>query len=166
LAFDPKAGFSKRQRELDQKDRAAERAARRADRKARKEERAAAGIVGPEIGEAIDPHADVPPPAPEAQRAPSPAQEAAMRLFVGNLAFDVRAEDVRELFSSIGEVTDVHVVTDRDTGRSRGFAFVTMASGQAAKKAISELDGAVFGERQIRVNQAEERSGGGGRRRF
>ncbi|HTJ41579.1 MAG TPA: RNA-binding protein [Kofleriaceae bacterium] len=90
-----------------------------------------------------------------------------MRLFVGNLAFEVRADDLRELFASIGEVADVHVVTDRDTGRSRGFAFVTMASGQAAKKAISELDGAVFGERQIRVNQAEERSsGGGGRRRF
>ena len=66
----------------------------------------------------------------------------------------------------LGEITDIHVVTDRDTGRPRGFAFVTMATAELAQKAISELDGSVLGNRALRVKAAEDRGGGGGGRRF
>lgn len=84
------------------------------------------------------------------------------RLYVGNLSFQATAEEIRQSFSEVGEVTDVHLVTDRDTGRSRGFAFVTMASPELAAEAISRMDGAVLDGRALRVNEAEERRGGGG----
>jgi RNA recognition motif-containing protein len=84
------------------------------------------------------------------------------RLYVGNLSFNSDTESVRQAFSEVGEVTDVHVVMDRETGRSRGFAFVTMASDQLASEAISRLDGATLDGRALRVNEAEERKGGGG----
>ena len=86
------------------------------------------------------------------------------RLYVGNLSFDSTAESVRASFSAIGEVTDVHVVTDRETGRSRGFAFVTMATAAEAIKAMQEMNGALLDGRPLRVNEAEERTnrGGGG----
>jgi RNA recognition motif-containing protein len=86
------------------------------------------------------------------------------RLYVGNLSFGSTADSVRECFTSIGEVTDVHLVTDRETGRSRGFAFVTMGSAGDAQKAISEMNGAMLDGRPLRVNEAEERPnrGGGG----
>jgi RNA recognition motif-containing protein len=85
------------------------------------------------------------------------------RLYVGNLSFDATSESVRKAFAEIGEVTDVHVATDRETGRSRGFAFVTMASAQQAADAISRMNGAMLDGRPLRVNEAEERRGGGGR---
>jgi RNA recognition motif-containing protein len=86
------------------------------------------------------------------------------RLYVGNLSFNADSESVRELFASCGEVTDVHIVQDRDTGRSRGFAFVTMSTDAEASKAISELNGSELDGRALRVNEAEERQsrGGGG----
>ena len=88
------------------------------------------------------------------------------RLYVGNLSFNATSETVRSTFAAMGEVTDVHVVTDRETGRSRGFAFVTMATGDDAAKAISQLNGALVDGRPLRVNEAEERqnrgAGGGG----
>ncbi len=84
------------------------------------------------------------------------------RLYVGNLSFDTNAETVRTLFAEVGEVTDVHVVTDRETGRSRGFAFVTMGSDAEAARAITALNGTVLEGRALRVNEAEERRGGGG----
>lgn len=84
------------------------------------------------------------------------------RLYVGNLSFNADTDNVRELFAGVGEVTDVHVVLDRDTGRSRGFAFVTMGSAQLAAEAISRVDGMMFDGRALRVNEAEERRGGGG----
>lgn len=84
------------------------------------------------------------------------------RLYVGNLSFDSDTESVREAFAAIGEVSDVQVVTDRETGRSRGFAFVTMGTSQLASEAISRLDGANLAGRALRVNEAEERSRGGG----
>jgi RNA recognition motif-containing protein len=90
------------------------------------------------------------------------------RLYVGNLSFDTNAETVRTLFSEVGEVTDVHVVMDRETGRSRGFAFVTMGSPGDAERAITALNGTVLEGRPLRVNEAEERrrppNGGGGLR--
>ncbi len=84
------------------------------------------------------------------------------RLYVGNLSFQSNADSVRAAFQDAGEVTDVHVVTDRETGRSRGFAFVTMGSATEAQKAISTLNGALVDGRALRVNEAEERQRGGG----
>jgi RNA recognition motif-containing protein len=84
------------------------------------------------------------------------------RLYVGNLPFDATADAVRDAFSEVGEVTDVHIVMDRDSGRPRGFGFVTMGTPELAAEAISRLNGADLGGRQIRVNEAEERKGGGG----
>ncbi|MEZ4403818.1 MAG: RNA-binding protein [Kofleriaceae bacterium] len=94
------------------------------------------------------------------------------RLYVGNLSFNTTGDDVREHFEAIGTVTDVHVVTDRDTGRPRGFAFVTMGSPAEATKAIAEMNGKTVDGRPLRVNEAEERpargggGGGGGPRGF
>jgi len=84
------------------------------------------------------------------------------RLYVGNLPFNATAEDVRSAFAGVGEVSDVHLVTDRETGRARGFAFVTMGSDEAAQSAISQLNGALLGGRPLRVNEAEDRPRGGG----
>ena len=86
------------------------------------------------------------------------------RLYVGNLSFSTTTETVREAFAAFDEVTDVHMVMDRDTGRPRGFAFVTMGSPAEAQKAISEMNGKMLDGRPLRVNEAEERAprGGGG----
>jgi RNA recognition motif-containing protein len=86
------------------------------------------------------------------------------RLYVGNLSFNTTSEDVRNHFAACGEVTDVHVVSDRDSGRSRGFGFVTMGTSESAAKAIAELDGSTLDGRALRVNEAMERQarGGGG----
>jgi len=84
------------------------------------------------------------------------------RLFVGNLPFETTEDQVRDLVASGGrQVLSVKVVTDRDTGRSRGFAFVDMGSEEAAQAAISELNGKDFGGRPLRVNEAEEKGAGG-----
>jgi RNA recognition motif-containing protein len=84
------------------------------------------------------------------------------RLYVGNLSFHSTADTVRSAFSEVGEVTDVHIVMDRDTGRPRGFGFVTMGSDDQAQQAIARWNGADLDGRQLRVNEAEERKGGGG----
>jgi RNA recognition motif-containing protein len=84
------------------------------------------------------------------------------RLYVGNLSFNTSAETLRECFSEVGEVTDVHIVSDRETGRSRGFGFVTMSTAEQATTAIAQMDGATLDGRALRVNEAEERSSGGG----
>lgn len=86
------------------------------------------------------------------------------KLYVGNLPFEVTEESLQELFQSHGEVTSAKVITDRDTGRPRGFAFVEMASSEDAQEAIKSLDGKDFQGRNLKVNLAkprEERSGGG-----
>ena len=86
-------------------------------------------------------------------------------LFVGNLSFDASEQDLHDLFSQDGRtVTRVHVVTDRETGRPRGFAFVEMGSEQDAQAAMQTLDGAELLGRPLRVNEANERRprGGGG----
>jgi len=84
------------------------------------------------------------------------------RLYVGNLSFDTQEDEVQQAFAACGEVTEVKLVLDRETGRSRGFAFVSMGSDELAKKAIAALDGQMLGGRALRVNEAEERSAGGG----
>lgn len=98
------------------------------------------------------------------------------RIYCGNLSFQTSQEDVRALFAEHGEVTDVHMVADRDTGRPRGFAFVEMATPEQAAAAIGALDGALVGGRNLKVNEAQAREergnrgggggGGGGRGRW
>lgn len=78
------------------------------------------------------------------------------RLYVGNLTWSATEEDIRQLFEGVGTVEDVALITDRETGRSRGFAFVEMDS-DGAKKAMEELDGHDMGGRNLRVNEAQER---------
>jgi len=86
------------------------------------------------------------------------------RLYVGNLSFNTTADGVRTAFMQFGTVSDVHLVTDRETGRSRGFAFVTMGTTEEAAKAIEGMDGKTLDGRPLRVNEAEQRQarGGGG----
>ncbi len=86
------------------------------------------------------------------------------KLYVGNLPWSASEDDIRELFSPIGVIESVSLITDRETGRSRGFAFVEMDRADA-NKAISQLNGQDFGGRPLRVNEAQDRpkrSGGGG----
>jgi RNA recognition motif-containing protein len=91
------------------------------------------------------------------------------RLYVGNLSFQSTPDSLRAAFAPFGSVTDVHVVTDRESGQSRGFGFVTMGTAQEAAKAIAEMNNATLDGRALRVNEAEERpqggrgGGGGGR---
>jgi RNA recognition motif-containing protein len=80
------------------------------------------------------------------------------RLYIGNLPFTATAEDVRGAFEAHGAVTDARVVTDRDTGRSRGFAFVTMGSSEESTRAIEKMNGALLAGRPLRVNEAQERA--------
>ena len=80
-----------------------------------------------------------------------------MKLFVGNLNFRVTTEDLQDLFSNYGDVTDAIVLTDRATGRSRGFGFVTYASREQGEKAIEELNDQDFERRPLRVNEAQPR---------
>lgn len=84
------------------------------------------------------------------------------RLYVGNLSFSSTVDSVREAFERIGQVTDVHIVTDRATGQSRGFGFVTMGSPAELSKAIEAMNNAVLDGRPLRVNEAEERPQRGG----
>ncbi|UCG51337.1 MAG: RNA-binding protein [Candidatus Latescibacterota bacterium] len=87
------------------------------------------------------------------------------RIYIGNLPFSATENEIRELFSAHGTVHEVTLLTDRETGRPRGFGFVQMDDQEAAQ-AISALDGSEFGGRNLRVNEAHERKqrGGGGRR--
>ena len=88
------------------------------------------------------------------------------RLFVGNLSYQTTEDDLRQLFAGVASVTSVTVITERDSGRSKGFAFVEVASPEDAQKAIGELNGHSLHDRTIRVDLAkprEEHAGGGGR---
>jgi len=99
-----------------------------------------------------------------------------MNIYVSNLSFNVQDEDLKEFFAEYGEVTSAKVITDKFTGRSRGFGFVEMSDDAAAQKAIQELDGATVEGRAIKVSEAKPRearpsnggsggSGGGAPRR-
>ena len=88
-----------------------------------------------------------------------------MKLYVGNLSYSTTEDELRDLFSQAGAVSSVALIKDRDTGRSKGFAFVEMGSQVEAEKAISMFNGMQFNERPLTVNIArprEERGGGGG----
>ena len=86
----------------------------------------------------------------------------AKKLYVGNIPFTTTDADLRSLFEPHGAVTSVKVITDRETGRSRGFAFVEMDDATAAANAIRALDGSQMGGRSLRVNEAQDRREGGG----
>jgi len=79
------------------------------------------------------------------------------KLFVGGLSFNTTDDGLREGFARFGEITEAKVITDRDTGRSRGFGFVTFARDEDAKKAISKMDGASLDGRTIKVSEAQEK---------
>ncbi len=94
-----------------------------------------------------------------------------MNIFVAKLSFETNDEDLKQLFAEYGEVRSARVVTDKFSGRSKGFGFVEMSDNEAAKKAISELDGCEYDNRVIAVSEARpreerpysnNRSGGGG----
>lgn len=95
-----------------------------------------------------------------------------MKLYVGNLSFQTSSEDLQQLFSQAGAVESASVVEDRDTGRSRGFGFVEMASNEEGQKAIEQFNGTDFNGRNLTVNEARpredrgNRGGGGGRGGF
>jgi cold-inducible RNA-binding protein len=87
------------------------------------------------------------------------------KLYVGNLSFNTTENDLQDTFSAHGTVTEANLITDRETGRARGFGFVTMSSDEEANKAVEALNGAELDGRTLTVNIArprEERSGGGG----
>jgi RNA recognition motif-containing protein len=84
------------------------------------------------------------------------------RLYVGNLSYGVTEAELRDTFAEAGEVVDVKVVLDRDTGRPRGFAFVELSSDGEAQKAIETMNGRELQGRAMNVSEARERTGGGG----
>jgi RNA recognition motif-containing protein len=94
-----------------------------------------------------------------------------MSIYVGNLAYEINQEDLNEVFAEYGTVKRIHIPTDRETGRARGFAFVEMESEAYEDKAIEALDGAEWMNRELKVNKARPRenrnsSGGGRNNRF
>ncbi len=88
------------------------------------------------------------------------------KIYVGNLSFDAAEAELKELFGQYGEVSDVAIITDRDTGRSRGFGFVEMNDDTEGQAAIDAIDGSDVGGRTLKVNKAKQRErdgrGGGG----
>jgi cold-inducible RNA-binding protein len=86
------------------------------------------------------------------------------KLFVGSLSWNTDDDGLRRAFESFGEVTDAKVITDRETGRSRGFGFITFADDDSATQAINKMNGSMLDGRTINVNEAQERGprGGGG----
>jgi cold-inducible RNA-binding protein len=88
------------------------------------------------------------------------------KLYVGNLSFRTTSEELRDAFAAVGTVESASVIEDRDTGRSRGFAFVEMGTAEEAAAAIEQFNGKDFGGRNLTVNEAKprtDRGGGGGR---
>lgn len=88
----------------------------------------------------------------------------AKKLFVGGLSWDTTDDGLRQAFAVHGKITEAKVITDRDTGRSRGFGFVTFAQDQDAKTAISKMNGTNLDGKTIKVNEAQEKSQRGGAR--
>ena len=88
------------------------------------------------------------------------------KLYVGNLAFQTTSQDLEQLFGQAGTVQSASVVEDRDTGRSRGFAFVEMSSQEEATSAIEQFNGKEVGGRALKVNEAKPRENRGGGRGF
>ncbi|HHI01956.1 MAG: RNA-binding protein [Candidatus Zixiibacteriota bacterium] len=95
-----------------------------------------------------------------------------MKLYVGNLSYDTGEDEIRQAFENVGEVTEVNIIIDRMSGRSKGFGFVEMPDKDEATTAISDLNGKELNGRALNVNEArprverDNRGGGGGRRRY
>ncbi len=87
-----------------------------------------------------------------------------MNIYVGNLHYDIDEDQLREIFEEYGEVTSSKIIMDRETGRSKGFGFIEMSNDEEANAAMSELNDAELKGRNMRVNEARERTGGGGGR--
>ena len=87
-----------------------------------------------------------------------------MKLYVGNLSFDTTSQDLEQIFGEVGTVESTNIIEDRETGRSRGFAFVEMSSKAEGQNAISQLDGKEIDGRSLKVNEAKPRENGGGNR--
>ena len=90
-----------------------------------------------------------------------------MKLYVGNISWDTSEQDLEDLFGEVGTVQSANIITDRDTGRSRGFGFVELSSQEEGQKAIEQFDGSEVDGRNLKVNEAkprENRGGGGGYR--
>lgn len=85
-----------------------------------------------------------------------------MTLYVGNIDFRVTSDDLTTIFQEFGEVVSAKIIIDRETGRSKGFAFVEMGSKDAGNKAISQMDGAEVENRSLKVNEARPRDNSGG----
>ncbi len=85
-----------------------------------------------------------------------------MKLYVGNLAHEATEDDLQEAFSALGEVKDVNIVKDKETGQSRGFGFVEMPSQEEARAAIESMDGKAFMEREIKVQESKPKPSRGG----
>jgi len=84
------------------------------------------------------------------------------KIYVGNCSFDITEQQLRDIFSAYGEVSSVSVITDRDTGRPRGFAFVEMSNNAEAQAAIKGVNGTEHGGRTLNVNEAKPKTNGGG----
>jgi RNA recognition motif-containing protein len=84
------------------------------------------------------------------------------KLYVGNLSYDVTEDELSQLFAQCGQVTGVRIIKDKDTGRSKGFAFVEMADDDEASQAVSRMKGHDLKGRPLMVDEAKERTGGGG----
>ncbi len=80
-----------------------------------------------------------------------------MKLFIGNLAYETTEQELRDAFADYGTIFEIRRPMDRETGEPRGFAFITLASREAGEKAIKELHGTVIRDREIKVNEAEDR---------
>jgi RNA recognition motif-containing protein len=91
-----------------------------------------------------------------------------MKLYVGNLPYSANQQTLQDTFSKCGTVESINLISDRDTGRSKGFAFVEMSSTAEAQKAIQEINGSSLDGREIKVNEAkpQEKRSGGGRKRW
>ncbi len=100
----------------------------------------------------------------QAARAKS-AESSGLKLFVGSISWDADEDDLRALFSTYGKLTEVHIAKDRETGKSRGFAFITFSSIKEGQKAVKELNGHEFHGRKISVQESKESRGGSSRRR-
>jgi len=85
------------------------------------------------------------------------------KIYIGNLPWSATEAELTEMFTKFGSVTSATILTDRETGRSRGFGFLEMSEGEDADKAIQALDGTDMGGRALRVNEAEQRERGGRR---
>ena len=86
-----------------------------------------------------------------------------MNLYVGNLSYQVREEELKNLFGQFGEVTSIKIISDHETGRSKGFGFVEMANDDEARNAMQELNNSEVQGRQIKVNEARRREDRGDR---